>query len=139
MFPRVDRPWGSFWTLLHPEQECPDFDMKEAEYAVKRIRMKPGERMSLQKHEGRNEVMVVVAGDGKFTTEDPNHEGDLAVHDVMQGYALIVTKGQRHRLEAGNFGMTLIEVWLARSGPEPLGYLSEDDIVRLEDDYGRLE
>ncbi len=107
------RPWGD-WTVL----DCgPGF-------VVKRIRVAPGGRLSLQRHQGRAEQWTVVAGTARVTV-------DGAQFDVPTGHSVSVPRGAVHRSEnLGAEDVVFIEV---QHGP----LLSEDDIERLEDVYGR--
>ena len=94
-------------------------------YKVKRIQVHPGKRLSLQLHHWRSEQWVVVSGTGRVTVDD-------RVLDLVPGQAAEIPVGARHRLENPcQEPLQLIEV---QSG----AYLGEDDIVRLEDDYGRV-
>ena len=110
---RIYRPWGFYESLIHGDR-----------FQVKRIVVKPGEKLSLQKHFHRAEHWVVVAGTGVVTRNDEQ----ISVHENESVYLPL---GCVHRLEnPGRIPLTLIEV---QSG----SYLGEDDIVRLEDTYGR--
>ncbi|MEX0820947.1 MAG: phosphomannose isomerase type II C-terminal cupin domain [Rhodothermales bacterium] len=107
-----NRPWGRWEEYLN-----------EPGYRVKRIVVHPGRRLSLQKHEHRREHWVVVQGSGLFTLNDD-------VRKVEQGDALYVDLGDVHRLENdGEEYLVIIET--------QLGICLEDDIIRLEDDFGR--
>jgi len=110
---RVHRPWGSYQGLDRGER-----------FQVKRIVVKPGGRLSLQKHHHRAEHWVVVRGTARVTIG-----GDMrTLHENESAYVPI---GVVHRLEnPGKIPLELIEV---QSG----AYLGEDDIVRIEDDYRR--
>ena len=109
----VFRPWGSYDSIDNGDR-----------FQVKRIVVKPGEKLSLQKHFHRAEHWVVVAGTGVVTRNDEQ----ISVHENESVYLPL---GCVHRLEnPGRIPLTLIEV---QSG----SYLGEDDIVRLEDTYGR--
>ncbi len=109
----VYRPWGSFTGID-----------SGARFQVKRIVVKPGAVLSLQKHHHRAEHWIVVAGTAKVT----RGEDVITVHEDESTYIPI---GEVHRLEnPGKIDLHLIEV---QSG----AYLGEDDIVRLEDLYGR--
>ena len=113
MHPRVYRPWGWYEGI----------DIGER-FQVKRIMVKPGERLSLQMHHHRAEHWVVVSGCAMIT-----------VNDVTKLYSenesTYIPIGSTHRLEnPGKLPLHLIEV---QSG----SYLGEDDIVRYEDTYGR--
>ncbi|MBI5937527.1 MAG: mannose-1-phosphate guanylyltransferase/mannose-6-phosphate isomerase [Betaproteobacteria bacterium] len=109
----VHRPWGTYTVL----EEGPRFK-------IKRIVVKPGAALSLQMHHHRSEHWVVVSGTAKVT----NGEATLLVATDQSTY---IPAGHRHRLEnPGVVDLVMIEV---QSGD----YLGEDDIVRLEDTYGR--
>jgi mannose-6-phosphate isomerase len=108
-----NRPWGS-WHVLD-----------EAEgYKVKRIVVSPGSRLSLQKHERRAEHWVVVTGTATCRVGD-----DTLV--LGPGEAVDIEIGQAHRI-ANHGDRTLVIIEVQRGA-----YTGEDDIVRLEDDYGR--
>ena len=110
---RVDRPWGFYEGLISGDR-----------FQVKRIVVKPGQKLSLQKHFHRAEHWVVVNGTALVTRD----EETLMVHENESVYLPL---GCVHRLEnPGKIPLVLIEV---QSG----AYLGEDDIVRIEDTYGR--
>jgi mannose-1-phosphate guanylyltransferase/mannose-1-phosphate guanylyltransferase/mannose-6-phosphate isomerase len=111
--PIVYRPWGSYQSIdAGPRHQ------------VKHIMVKPGHKLSLQKHAHRAEHWVVVSGVAKVTRD----EDILTLRENMSTYLPV---GCVHRLDNPGPGpLHLIEV---QSG----GYLGEDDIVRLEDTYGR--
>ena len=107
-----DRPWGRWEEYLN-----------EPGYRVKRIVVNPGRRLSLQKHEHRREHWVIVRGEGRFTL------GDETLR-VRAGDHLFIDLGDVHRIENdGDDYLVLIET--------QLGLCLEDDIIRLEDDFGR--
>ncbi len=109
------RPWGNF-TVLEENHK----------YKIKRINVKPGKRLSLQKHFHRNEHWVVVSGTAKVT----NGENTFLVRANESTY---ISMGSHHRLEnPGKIDLVLIEAQVGE-------YLGEDDIVRIEDDYNRDE
>lgn len=110
---RVARPWGWYDSI----------DMGER-FQVKRIMVKPGASLSLQKHHHRAEHWVVVSG----TAEVTNGERVMQLGENQSTYIPI---GQIHRL--ANPGLKPLEIIEVQSGD----YLGEDDIVRFEDDYGR--
>lgn len=110
----VHRPWGSYRGIDHGER-----------FQVKRITVMPGERLSLQMHHHRAEHWIVVEGTALVT----RGEETFLLHENQSTF---ISAGQIHRLEnPGKVPLHLIEV---QSG----GYLGEDDIVRLEDGYGRI-
>ena len=107
------RPWGR-WTILGEGEG----------YKVKRIEVNPGHRLSLQLHHRRSEHWIVVSGRAKVTIGD-------RIEYVHAQESTFVPAGTSHRIEnPGPHLLTIIEI---QSGP----YLGEDDIVRLQDDYGR--
>ena len=112
MLDHDDRPWGRWEEYLN-----------ESGYRVKRIIVAPGQRLSLQKHEHRSEHWVIVAGSGRFTLDDD-------VTDVEAGSTVFIPVGGVHRIENPNDDpLIIIET--------QLGLCLEDDIIRLQDDYGR--
>jgi mannose-6-phosphate isomerase len=109
-----ERPWGRFEVLED-----------QSGYKVKRLEVKPGARLSLQRHSRRGEHWVVVAGIADVVCGD--REMQLA-----HGEHLYIPPETNHRLgNSSDIPLALIEVQLG-------DYLGEDDIVRLEDDYKRL-
>lgn len=110
---QVYRPWGSYETVAAGER-----------FQVKRIIVKPGCKLSLQKHHHRAEHWIVVKGTAQVTCGDKV----FLLHEDQSTY---IPLGEKHRLEnPGTIPLELIEV---QSG----AYLGEDDIVRFEDVYGR--
>ena len=119
---RVERPWGWFETLVDaPPAGSPDGG---GGYVVKRLWISPRCRISLQRHHHRSEHWVVVSGYGELECGD----GPIA---AQPGTTLFVPVGAIHRASAGAEGLLIVEV---QRGDE----LREDDIERVEDDYGRV-
>ncbi len=111
----VYRPWGAY--------ECID---RAQRFQVKRILVNPGARLSLQLHHHRAEHWIVVKGTARVTKGE-----DVLL--LAEDESIYIPLGTRHRLEnPGRIPLELIEV---QSG----SYLGEDDIVRFEDHYGRVE
>jgi mannose-1-phosphate guanylyltransferase len=109
----VHRPWGTYEVLMTAEG-----------YKVKRIVVKPGGRLSLQKHHQRNEHWVVVSGAATVTV-------DGVRSTLSANESTYIKMGYSHRLENdGADELVMIEVQVG-------AYVGEDDIVRLEDVYGR--
>jgi len=108
------RPWGSYEILLDSDA-C----------KVKRITVSPGEKLSYQYHYKRSEVWTFVSGAGILTLEDEDMP-------VCEGSVVQIAKEQKHRVyNDGPFDLVFVEVQLG-------SYFGEDDIVRLEDSYGRV-
>jgi len=110
---RVNRPWGAYEGV----------DVGER-FQVKRITVHPGASLSLQKHHHRAEHWIVVKGTAKVTCG----EKQMVLSENQSTY---IPLGEIHRLE--NPGRIPLEIIEVQSG----SYLGEDDIVRLEDNYGR--
>jgi len=110
-----ERPWGDYAVL----DEATD-------YKVKRITVETGKRLSYQRHTRREEHWLIVGGTGRVTLEGNEF-------NVLPGAAVDVPVGAAHRI--ANTGttepLTFIEVQRG-------DYFGEDDIVRLDDDYGRV-
>jgi len=112
---KVHRPWGYYDSLDEGER-----------FKVKRISVRPGAKLSVQKHRYRAEHWVVVKGCAQVTLADQSFI-------VRENESTYIPIGEVHALEnPGDEPLELIEV---QTG----SYLGEDDIVRLEDRYGRLE
>lgn len=109
----VRRPWGSYDSLETGER-----------FQVKRIVVKPGASLSLQKHHHRAEHWIVVSGTAEVTCDDK-------VFLLGENQSTYIPLGSVHRLR--NPGKLPLEIIEVQSG----SYLGEDDIVRLEDVYGR--
>lgn len=108
-----ERPWGSYTVLDHGQG-----------YQVKRIEVKPGNRLSYQKHAQRSEHWMVVNGEAMVTLDGKNIS-------LASGQTVDIPVEAAHRVaNPGQGPLVFIEI---QSG----SYLGEDDIVRLEDDYGR--
>ncbi|MFQ1840373.1 mannose-1-phosphate guanylyltransferase/mannose-6-phosphate isomerase [Aeromonas veronii] len=111
----VYRPWGKYDAIDNGER-----------YQVKHITVKPGEKLSLQMHHHRAEHWIVVSGTASVTHGD-------SVQLVTENQSVYIPVGQIHSLE--NPGKILLEMIEVQSG----SYLGEDDIVRFDDRYGRIE
>jgi mannose-6-phosphate isomerase len=108
------RPWGSFTVLDDGDG-----------YKVKRMVVRPGKRLSYQRHARRSEHWFVVEGQGRVTL-------DGRVSELSKGMAVDIPVTTAHRIE--NDGATDLVFIEVQHGD----YFGEDDIVRLEDDFGRV-
>jgi mannose-6-phosphate isomerase len=109
-----ERPWGSFTVL----------DDELSDHKVKRLVVNPGKRLSYQRHAQRAEHWFVVTGVVTVTL-------DGVEYDVPAGASIDVGLGQAHRAEnRGTVPAVFVEVQVGT-------YFGEDDIERLEDDFGR--
>lgn len=108
-----ERPWGTYEIIREDESS-----------KVKRIVVKPGKRLSYQTHEKRSEYWVIVEGTGTVML-------DGIQSMAIAGDAFIIEQGIAHRItNIGENDLVFIEVQLGI-------YFGEDDIIRLEDDFGR--
>lgn len=108
------RPWGEYWVLDDAHT-----------HKVKRIRVNPGGRLSLQYHFKRSEVWTIVSGVGTITIDD-------IIKDFYPGDVALIPQGTCHRIENKTTEPVIfIEVQYGT-------YFGEDDIVRIEDDYNRI-
>jgi mannose-1-phosphate guanylyltransferase len=107
------RPWGGYSSLVIGDR-----------FQVKRLFVKPGKRLSLQKHHHRSEHWVVVRGTAEVTV-------DGKVSMLSENQSVYLPLGCTHRL--ANPGKILLELIEVQTG----SYLGEDDIIRIEDEFGR--
>ncbi|UYO00545.1 MAG: mannose-1-phosphate guanylyltransferase/mannose-6-phosphate isomerase [Devosia sp.] len=107
------RPWGGYTSMLQGDR-----------FQVKRLFVKPGKKLSLQKHHHRAEHWIVVRGTAEVTI-------DGTVTTLSENQSIYLPQGCLHRLaNPGKIELELIEV---QTG----SYLGEDDIIRVEDEFGR--
>ena len=107
------RPWGGYSSILEGDR-----------FQVKRLFVKPGKRLSLQRHHHRAEHWVVVRGTAEVTRDDE-------VTMLSENESIYLPLGCTHRL--ANPGKILLELIEVQTG----SYLGEDDIIRIEDEFGR--
>ena len=109
------KPWGSYEIITLSNN-----------YQVKKIIVRPKQKLSLQSHKQRVEHWIIVGGEGLVQLEE-------TYIPVKSGSSVIIPKGTKHRIENSHSSedLVFIEVQLG-------SYLGEDDIVRYEDIYGRL-
>ena len=112
---KEERPWGWYEVIDTGDR-----------YKVKNIEVKPGHRLSLQKHHHRTEHWIVVSGTAEVQLND-NHQ------ILSENQSTYIPLGCMHRLSnPGKIPLKIIEV---QSG----SYLEEDDIERFDDDLGRID
>ena len=110
---RVDKPWGYELIFAHTDR-----------YVGKILHVDPGQALSLQYHEVKDETLYLAEGEVELVVEE---DGALTSLVLRGGDSYRITPNTRHRMVAGEEGCDIIEV----STPEL------DDVVRLEDRYGR--
>ncbi len=106
-----ERPWGTYEILL-----------EEVNYKVKRINVSPYQQFSLQYHNHRDEYWTIVGGNGKIIIDGNEYLTSAKTF-------FYIPKQSVHRASADSEGLIFIET--------QIGNCNEDDIVRLQDDYGR--
>lgn len=111
---QVSRPWGTYESLDRGPR-----------HQVKRLLVNPRQRLSLQLHHHRSEHWVVVSGTAQVTLEDETYL-------LTENQSIYIPVGQKHSLH--NPGIIPLEIIEVQTG----SYLGEDDIVRLDDSYGRV-
>jgi len=110
---RVEKPWGHEIIWAHTER-----------YVGKILHINPGEALSLQYHEVKDETLYLMDGSYELVVEE---DGEMVRRTIRAGEAYHVKPLTRHRMVAGPAGCDILEV----STPEL------DDVVRIEDDFGR--
>lgn len=128
---RTNRPWGWFENI---DTAADSQGNDQAKHQIKRLHVAPGQRISLQKHAQRAEHWVVVRGTARVTLGNPDGSADNAAwreFDLTPGQHCDIAMGQVHRL--ANLGSEPVEIIEVQLG----SYLGEDDITRLQDDFGR--
>ena len=110
---RDQRPWGWFNTIEESQT-----------YKLKKIKVNPNQQFSLQYHHNRDEHWIIVEGFGFITLGDQTFP-------VRENDSFLIEKNQIHRMKAGPDGIIFYEV--------QTGICDEEDIERLEDDYGRTK
>ena len=111
-----ERPWGNYTVL----------DDDEPDHKVKRMVVHPGKRLSYQRHSKRAEHWFIVTGEARVTLDGVDIE-------LVAGQAIDIPRESAHRIaNVGSTDLVFVEV---QHGT----YFGEDDIVRLEDDFGRLD
>jgi mannose-6-phosphate isomerase len=108
------RPWGYYVVLAD-----------EPDHKVKRIVVYPGKRLSLQRHNRRSEHWFALSGQGQATV-------DGVIFPLVPGESVNIPQSATHRMEnTGDSDFAIVEVQRG-------DYFGEDDIERLEDDFGRI-
>ncbi len=106
-----ERPWGGFTRFTLNEQST-----------VKILDVKPNSKLSLQFHNNRKEFWFVLGGEGKVQIKDD-------ILDAKKGDEFFIKTGDKHRIMTQDSELKILEI--------SFGEFDEDDIVRVEDEYGR--
>ena len=109
----ITRPWGNFETFT-----------QNTNSTIKILTINPKKRLSLQYHNNREEFWRVLEGNAKIT------QGKKTI-SAKKGDTIFINKKQIHRIEAFNKQVKILEI--------AFGKFNENDIIRIEDDYGRIK
>ena len=138
----LDRPWGGFFVI--DESQAPKFaetyfnqvpveDLKiSGKLSPKILVVAPEKRLSWQYHHRRAEIWKVLKGEVGVVTSDTDEEGE--VQKLSPESLITLKQGERHRLIGLNDWGVLAEIWRHTDAQQPS---DEEDIVRLQDDFGR--
>ena len=138
----TDRPWGGFFVIS--EDNSQDFsniyfnalnieDLKvSGKLSLKILIISPNKRLSWQYHHRRSEIWKVESGEIKVVTSHDDMERKEVI--LKEGDEIRLFKGERHRIIGTNDYAVVAEIWIHTDKDNPS---DEDDIVRVQDDYGR--
>lgn len=136
------RPWGGFYVIS--EEQASDFirvffpDLNVSDFATfsklspKLLMVAPAKRLSWQYHHRRSEIWKVISGKVGVVVSDTDKQGPMKV--LNESDIISLKQGERHRLVGLSDWAILAEIWQHTKPEHPS---DEDDIVRLEDDFGR--
>ena len=136
-----ERPWGGFFVI--DEDQASEFAKKYFDSSVddlkisgklspKILMVQPEKRLSWQYHHRRAEIWKVLEGPVGVVRSDTDEQG--SVENYESGEAVTLEKGERHRLVGLDDWGILAEIW---QHTDPENPSDEDDIVRVQDDFGR--
>jgi mannose-6-phosphate isomerase len=138
----LNRPWGGFYVIDEKQaQQFADtfFDGMDVstlkiggKLSPKILLVAPEKRLSWQYHNRRAEIWKVVSGQVGVVRSETDQEGDLVVHTT--GEVIKLAQGERHRLVGLAEQGVIAEIWQHTDASHPS---DEDDIVRVQDDFGR--
>ncbi len=144
-FIRTDfnRPWGGFFAIREdqtgafmqtyfPNEDVAALTKEGRAVSPKILVVAPKKRLSWQYHLLRSEVWMVIEGTVGIMRSDTDKQGEVIVHKV--GDKIVLAKGERHRLVGQDEYGILAEIW---QHTDPKNLSTEDDIVRVQDDFGR--
>jgi mannose-6-phosphate isomerase len=120
-----------FLHLFYPEQ-AEELTATSLPISPKILCVAPGQRLSWQYHHRRAELWKLIEGSAAYKKSDTDQEGDIQIMELDK--VLILRQGERHRLLGRDDWGTIAEIWQHTDADSPS---DEDDIVRLQDDYGR--
>lgn len=138
----TSRPWGGFYVIdetqaadfakhFFPEEDLASLKIS-AKLSPKILMVAPGKRLSWQYHHRRAEIWRCIDGEVGVVTSDTDHETEK--HILKPGDKIKLKQGERHRLIGMDGWGVIAEIWQHTDANNPS---DEDDIVRLQDDFGR--
>jgi mannose-6-phosphate isomerase len=138
-----DRPWGGFFvldesqavnfgSLFFSDIDIPSLKISGGKLSPKILMVQPGKRLSWQYHHRRAEIWKLYAGTAGIVTSQTDKES--SVQKLSIGEIVRLTQGQRHRLVGLDGWGMVAEIW---QHTDPSNPSNEDDIIRLQDDFGR--
>jgi mannose-6-phosphate isomerase-like protein (cupin superfamily) len=137
----MDRPWGGFFVIDEQDaQQFIDYFFKDLDkktllkgkLSPKILIVSPQKKLSWQYHARRSEVWKLIQGNAAVVTSDTDIERDTTL--LKKGETIVLKKGERHRLVGLNEWGIVAEIWIHPDIHHPS---DEEDIVRLQDDFGR--
>jgi mannose-6-phosphate isomerase-like protein (cupin superfamily) len=136
------RPWGGFFVIKEKQAETfirtffPSLDPSDfsefSKLSPKLLLVAPRKRLSWQYHHRRSEIWRVISGTVGVVVSNTNEQGPLK--NLNEGESISLREGERHRLVGLEGWAILAEIWQHTDPDHPS---DEDDIVRVEDDFGR--
>lgn len=136
-----ERPWGGFFVIAENDSEkfiehfFPDLDkstLLKGKLSPKMLLVAPNKKLSWQYHFRRSEVWRLFRGEAAVVTSDTDIENETII--LKKGDLITLKKGERHRLVGLNDWGIVAEIWIHTDIDHPS---DEEDIVRLQDDFGR--
>jgi mannose-6-phosphate isomerase-like protein (cupin superfamily) len=137
----MNRPWGGFYVIEESDSGkfidhfFPELDktsLLKGKLSPKMLLVAPHNKLSWQYHHRRSEVWKLVKGEAAVVTSDTDVESKTT--NLKLGDIITLKKGERHRLVGLNDWGIVAEIWIHTDPGHPS---DEDDIVRLQDDFGR--
>jgi mannose-6-phosphate isomerase len=135
------RPWGGFFVMNEADADkfidhfFPMLNkemFQHGKLSPKMLLVEPGKKLSWQYHHRRSEIWKLVEGEAGVVRSDTDEENDM--HILEEGEIIELKQGERHRLVGLEEWGVLAEIWMHTDASNPS---NEDDIVRVQDDFGR--
>jgi mannose-6-phosphate isomerase-like protein (cupin superfamily) len=135
------RPWGGFFVIDENQAEkfiknyFPEYSIKEllaGRISPKILIVEPGKKLSWQYHHRRSELWKIIGGEALVVTSDTDEEKES--RNYIPNSIIKLNKGERHRLIGLNTWGIVAEIWQHTDTEHPS---DEDDIIRVQDDFGR--